>query len=132
DAARDLGSVEVAVEPVGRPVAAGDQRLGVNRSAVEVGDLDRVCAVGEVEHRHAALIPRLRHDVAPRYRDEGTVGRDAVLRLGLRRRHLEVAGELQRLAVDDVEDGVGAPAGRIAGAAARTAPGAPPRGREYL
>ena len=60
DAARDLGAVDVAVVPVRRPVAAGDQLLGVERAAIEEGDLHRLRGIGEVEDRDAALVPALR------------------------------------------------------------------------
>ena len=87
--------------------------------------------VGEVEHRDAALIPRLHHDVAAGHRNQRAVVRDAVLLFGLRRRHLVVAGELQ-LAIDDVEDGVGAPVRRIGRAAARTRAATPFVGEDHL
>ena len=107
------------------------QRLGVDRPAIEERDLDRLRRVGEVEHRHAALIPRLHHDVAPRHRDQRAVVRDAVLLLGLRRRHLVVAREPQ-LAIDDVEDRVGAPGRQIGRAAARPGAAAPFVGEDHL
>ncbi len=57
--------------------------------------------------------------------------RDAVLLLDLRRRHLEVAAELE-LAVDDVVDRVRAPGQRVVGAAARPAAAAPLVGEDDL
>src|SRR5687768_5827020 len=56
---------------------------------------------------------------------------DAVLLLGLRRRHLVVALVYQ-LAIDNVVDGIGAPRQRINGPAARTAAAAPLVGEEHL
>ena len=131
EAARDLGSVDVPVEPVRRPVAARDELLAVDRPAIEKGDLDRVRRVGEVEHRDAALIPRLHHDVAAGHRDERAVVRHAILLLGLRRRHLEVAAEPQ-LAIDNVEDRVGAPRDRIGRAAPGPSAAAPLVGEDHL
>ena len=40
--AYDLGAIDLALVPVGRPVAAKDQVLGVDRTAVKVSDLTRV------------------------------------------------------------------------------------------
>src|SRR6185295_18295816 len=60
------------------------------------------------------------------------VVRDAVLLLGLHGRHLEIAGEAQLLTVDDVEDRVGAPGGRIDRAAARPAAATPLVGEHDL
>ncbi len=56
--------------------------------------------------------------------NQRAVVRHAVLRLGLRRRHLVVAAERQLL-VDDVEDRVGAPVGEVRRAAARPRAAAP-------
>src|SRR5258708_5757404 len=128
---RDLGRVDTAVVPVCRPVAPDDQIGGVERTAIEVPDLDRVGRVGEVEHRQAALVPRLDHDVAARHGDERSVVRDAVLLLGLRDRTLEVAAEL-KLLVDNVEDGVGAPGELIRRAAARRGAAPPLVGEDHF
>jgi hypothetical protein len=67
----------------------------------------------------------------PGHRNERAVVRDAVFRLGLHGGHLVVAGELQ-LAVDDVEDGIGAPGWRIGLPAARTGAAAPLVGEDHL
>ena len=67
----------------------------------------------------------------PGHRDDRAVVRDAVLLVGLRRRHLEVAVEHQLL-VDDVEDGVGAPVEQIGRAAARRGAAAPLVGEDDL
>ena len=111
EAARDLAAEHVAVVPVGRPVSAEVQTgrvRGVDRPAVEVGDLGRVRGVGEVDDRQPALVPGLHHDVATRNRHDRAVVGHAVLLRGLHCRQLVVARELQ-LAVDDVEERVGAP-----------------------
>ena len=101
EAARDLRAVDVAVVPVGRPVAAGDQVLRVERTAIEERDLDRLGRIGEVEHRDAALVPRLHHDVASRAPESSDpLCATQFSMLGLRRRQLVVAAELQ-LAIDD-------------------------------
>ena len=130
-AARDLGAVDEAVVPVGGPVAAREHLFLAQRAAVEERDLDRVGAVGEVEHRQAALVPRLHHDVAAGHRDDGAVVGHAVLQLALRHRQLVVARQLH-LPVDDVEDGVRAPVGRVRRAAAGLAASAPLVGEEDL
>jgi hypothetical protein len=56
---------------------------------------------------------------------------DAVLLLGLRRGHLEIAAEAQ-LAIDDVEDRVGTPGRKIFCAAARPDSAAPFIGEQDL
>ena len=63
--------------------------------------------------------------------NQRAVVRDAVLRVGLRRRHLVVAAEHQLL-VDDVEDRVGAPVRQIGRAAARPRAAAPLVGEDDL
>ena len=63
EAALLVGRDDHAVVPVRGPVAAA-------RAAIEEADLDRVRRIGPVEHRRAALIERLHHDVAPRHRDQ--------------------------------------------------------------
>ena len=57
--------------------------------------------------------------------------RHAILLLGLRRRHLEVAAEPQ-LAIDNVEDRVGAPRDRIGRAAPGPSAAAPLVGEDHL
>ena len=42
----------------------------IDGTAVEIGDLDRVGAVGEIDHRNPALIPGLDEDIAARHRHE--------------------------------------------------------------
>ena len=129
--ARNLARVDLAVEPVGRPVATEEQLLRVERTAVEERNLLRRGRLGEVEHRDAALVPGLDHDVAARHRDERAVVRDAVLLVALHGGHLVVAGEPQLL-VDDVEDGIGAPGDRVDRAAARAGAAAPLVGEDHL
>ena len=96
EAAGDLRAEEVAVVPVRRPqaaeVEAGRVRC-VDRATIEEGDLDRVRRIGEVDHRHAALVPRLDEDVSVGHRHQRGVVGDAVLLRRLDRRHLVVAGE---------------------------------------
>ena len=46
--------------------------FGVDRPSIEERDLDRMRRIGEVEHRDAALVPRLDHDVAPRHRESAS------------------------------------------------------------
>src|SRR5204863_120449 len=72
-AARDLGAVDVAVVPIGRPEAAEAALGGVERTAVKVGDLEGMRGVGEVDDRDAALVPRLDEDVAAGDRDQRAV-----------------------------------------------------------
>ena len=87
--------------------------------------------VGEVDHRDAALIPGLHQDVAPGNRNQRSVVRHAILKLGLRRGHLVIRRQRQ-LAFRDVENGVGAPVHRIGGAATRLAAAAPFVGEQDL
>src|SRR3546814_15647184 len=92
--------------------------LFIDRSAVEIGDLDGIGGIGEIDHREPALVPGLGEDIAARNRDDGAVMRDAILLVCLRRRQL-VMTAVAELAVYDVVDGVGAPVPRILCAAAR-------------
>ena len=105
--------------------------LGVLRATVMEGDLHGVLGVAEVEHRDAALIPGLHHDVASRHRNERAVVRNTVLRGGLRGGQLVVALELH-LPVLQGEDGVGAPLLRIGRAALRSHATAPLVGEDHL
>ena len=70
DPAGDLGPVNVTVIPVGRPIPTRDQVLRIDRTAIKECDFEGVRPVREVEHRNAALVPGLNHDVASRHRDE--------------------------------------------------------------
>ena len=54
-----------------------DQMLFMDGTAVEVGDLDRVGRVGEIDHRDTALVPGLDEDVAAGDRHDGAVVRHA-------------------------------------------------------
>ena len=112
EAAGDLRPVDQAVVPVAGPEAAGHERGGADRAAVEERELLRVRRVGEVEHRDTALVPGLAHHVAARDRHERPVVGDAVLLARLRDRQLVVAAE-HHLPVDDVEDRVRAPVGPV-------------------
>src|SRR5690606_39956440 len=58
----DLGTVDVAVVPVGAPRAADHELFIVHRPAVEVRDLERVVRVGEVDDVDPALVPALDHE----------------------------------------------------------------------
>ena len=129
--AGDFGGVDAPVVPVARPVAARAEHVLAHRTAVEIGDLVRRGRVGEVHHRHAALIPGLYEDVAARHRDDGPVVGDAVLHFRLGGRHLVVAGEIQ-LAVIDLVDRVGAPGHGILRPAARSSAAAPLVGEDHL
>ena len=69
-----------AVVPVRRPRAADRpacvESIGPrSKKAISFGCV----GVGPVEHRDAALVPRLHHDVAAGNRDQRAVVRDAVL-----------------------------------------------------
>ena len=79
----------------------------------------------------AALVPGLHHDVAARNRHDRAVVGHAVLLRRLRHRQLVVARELQ-LAVDDVEDRVGAPLGLVGRPAAGRRAAAPLVGEDDL
>src|SRR5262249_34482994 len=116
ESASDLRSVDVTVVPVSRPVAAQYQHLRINRSAIEICNLNRMVGVGKVHHRDAALIPGLHFYVAAGNRNERTVVGYTVLAVALCRRHLVVARETQ-LVVLQTKDSVGAPLVRIVGTA---------------
>src|SRR5690606_34017479 len=105
-------------------VSAHDQIRLIHRTAIEERDLHRIARIREVDDRDSALVPRLHEDVPPRYRYQGAVVRHAVLLLGLRRRHLDVAAKLE-LTVDDVEYRVRTPVLWVGRAAARTRAAAP-------
>ena len=77
------------------------------------------------------MIPRLRHDVASRYRYQRTVVRDAVFLIRLRDRQLVIAGESE-LAIDDIEDGVRSPRRRIDRTTAGSSAAAPFVGEDNL
>src|SRR5258708_39273280 len=64
ETARDLRADDGAVVPVHGPGAAHRHARGVDGAAVEERDLARMLGIGPVEHRDAALIPRLHHHVA--------------------------------------------------------------------
>ena len=102
--ANDLGSIDPAPVPVGRPETAENPVIGINWTAIEKGDFDRSCRVREVDDGNAALVPGLHEDVAAGNWDDRAVMGDAILLVDLRRRHLEITAELE-LAVDDVVDG---------------------------
>ena len=73
------------------PLAISVESTGPrSKKAISIG----CSGIGPVEHRDAALIPRLHHDVATRNRDQRAVVRHAVLLRRLRRRQLVVALEL--------------------------------------
>src|SRR6266571_8432539 len=93
ESARNFGAHDVAVVPIRGPRPGADQLGRVHRATVEKGDLPWVRRIGPIEHRDAALIPRLDHDVAARDRDQRAVVGDAVLVGGLRRRELVIALE---------------------------------------
>ena len=124
EAAGDLGAVDGAVVVVRRPEPAEHERGGADRATIVVRDLLRIRRVGEVDHREAALVPGLRHDVAAGHRDDRRQVRDAVLLQRLGDRQLVVAAE-DELAVDDVVDRVRAPAEVVGGPAARRGAAAP-------
>ena len=102
----------MSVVPVGAPEPRGHQLRRIDRPAIEIRDFVRVRRVGEINDVQSALVPPLRHQVAARNRNERPIVRDAVLRVGLRGRHLEVR-TLYHLAVRDREDRVAAPVDRI-------------------
>src|SRR5207244_10999852 len=54
----------------GGPRPGADQLGRVHRAAVEKGDFPWMRRIGPIEHRDAALIPRLDHDVAARDRNQ--------------------------------------------------------------
>src|SRR5207253_11521195 len=94
-AAGYLRSVNMAVVPVGGPVAAEHQHLGINRSAIEIGDFNWMLCVGEVHHRDAALVPGLDLDVAAGNWNERPVMRHTVLAVALSSRQLVIARKAQ-------------------------------------
>src|SRR5207244_7282841 len=81
---------------------------------VEERDLEGMVGIRKIEYGDAALIPSLRHDVAPGHGNQRAVVRDAVFLLGLWRWQLVVARRMQ-LSVLDREDGVRAPLGTFGG-----------------
>src|SRR5262249_23923812 len=83
----------------------------------EVADLARVVGVGEVDHRHSALVPRLDHDVLARDGDEPAVVGHAVLLPRLLPGDLEVAVPYQPAVRGDLVDRVGALRARGVGGA---------------
>src|SRR3546814_19219517 len=101
--------------------------LFIDRSAVEIGDLDGIGGIGEIDHREPALVPGLGEDIEARNRDDGAVMREAILLVCLRRRQL-VMTAVDELAVLDVVDGVGAHVPRIRCASARPRSAPPYRG----
>ena len=107
------------------------RRSGSTRTAIEERDLERLLDVRPVEHRDAALIEGLHHDVAAGNRNQRAVVRDAVLGVGLRCRDLVVAVEHQ-LALLDREERVAAPLRAIGRPALRTAAAAPLVGEQHL
>src|SRR5580700_4979760 len=60
----DLGSVDVSVVPVDREVPTDDDASAVDRTTIEVRDLDWVRGISEVHDRRSALVPPLHLDVA--------------------------------------------------------------------
>ena len=131
EALAEVGTVDVAVVPVGRPGTAAVGGTCRRRASLPVPQLTRVRRVGEVPHRDAAHVPGLHHDVAALDRHQGAVVRDAVLRprLGIagvvHPRDLVVALERELTvhpATLDVVDAVGASRRRHA----RHAVAAPP------
>ena len=131
EATRDLAAVDAAVEPVGRPGAADDQLVGVDRTAVEPGDLDRLHRIGEVHHRDAALVPGLDHQVAAGDGDQIAVVGDAVLGRALGRGQFVEAAAGQGAVVDG-GDHIGAPGGRVGRLTARADAAAPFIGEDDL
>src|SRR5262249_19159421 len=99
-ATRDLGTHDDSVVPVSGPGAGQEQFVRVQRTAVEKRDLLRMGYIGPVEHRDSALIKRLHHHVAARYRDQRSVVRNAVFLVRLRRGNFVVAVEDQILVLD--------------------------------
>ena len=87
--------------------------------------------VGPVEHRDAALIPRLHHHFTAGDRNERPVVRDTVFLSSLRGRHLVVRVEHQ-LVVLDRKERVGAPLHLVGLAAARRPASAPFIGEQNL
>ena len=128
---RDLRSVNLAVVPIRRPVAAEHEHVGINRPAIEIGNFNWMLRVGEVHHRDAALVPGLRLDVAAGNRNERAVVRDAVLAVALGRRQLVVTREAQ-LVVLQIKDGISAPLVRIIRPAARVKSAAPFIGENHF
>ena len=84
----------------------------------EVGNLFGVRHVGPVEHRQAALIPRLDHHVAAGYRDQRAIARRSS-RTASAARQLVVALNLSLIVVDQREERIGAPRRLVGIAAAR-------------
>src|SRR5260370_443855 len=114
----------MTVVPVGGPVAAEHEHLGINRPAIEIADFNWMLCVGEVHHRDAALVPGLHLDVAAGNWNERPVMRHTVLAVTLGRRHLVVARKAQ-LVVLQAENRISAPFVRIVCPAARAQAAAP-------
>ena len=124
EAALDLRPVDVAVVPVGGPVAAQHQHFWINWPTIEIGDLDRIGRVGKVHDRDAALVPSLNHDIAARNGNDRAIMSDAVFRVALRGRHFVIARKL-KLSAFQMEDRISSPHVRISCAAASTQAAAP-------
>ena len=124
EAARDFRAVDVAVVPVGGPVATVGVLDGVEGAAVEVGDLEGLPGVGVVHDGDAALVPGLDLDVASGDGDEGAVVGGAVFQLGLGCGHLVVAVEGEGV-VFKGEDGIGSPGHGVGWTAAGLGSSAP-------
>ena len=123
-AAGNLRSVDVAVVPIGRPIAAEHEHLRVDGPAVEVGNFEGMLRIGEIHDGDPALIPGLHFDIAAGNGDQRAVMSHAVFCVALRGGHFVVACEAQ-LVVLQPEDGVGAPLVGIVRAAARSQAAAP-------
>src|SRR5207244_4331908 len=94
-AAGYLGSVDMTVVPVGGPVSAEHEHLGINRPAIEISDFNWMLCIGEVHEGDAALVPRLHLEVAAGNWNERAVVRHTVLAVGLGSRQLVVARKAQ-------------------------------------
>ncbi len=105
--------------------------VGVDGTAIEVGDLVGMLGIGEVHDGDAALVPALDEDVTTGDGKERAVVGYAVLNFGLGCRHL-VVGVEGELAVGEGEDGVCAPVHRIGCAATGLGAAAPLVGEDDL
>src|SRR6185503_16534912 len=69
-ASSNLRRVDVSVVPVSRPVATKYQHLRIDRTTIEVSNLNWLSSISEVHDRDATLIPRLNFNVPAWDRNE--------------------------------------------------------------
>src|SRR5205814_9451334 len=120
----DFRNIDVAVVPVGPPIATQYQLRRIHRAAIEERNFLRVRWIGEIKYRNSTLIPTLNHYVATGHRNERAVVRDAVLLFGLSDGELVVTGGSKAVARSS-EDCIGAPSRLVRCATTRRHAAAP-------